>query len=112
MLEQPGLSLEEYKQILEEDYKTSYKMFKEFLTIEKYKEEVLESEEFNITDEEAEVKLDIDLQQMGTTLEEYKQLILENPEVTYEEVLQHYKKEMFQEYLIEELRQNADIKYM
>ena len=109
LLGQQGMTLEDYKDQLEQQgisYEENLQKFKEQFIIEEYQNKALEGEDFNATEEEAEEYYNL-----------YKQ---QNPENTpaYEEIkdqiidyLQQQKRQEAINSLVQVLREDADIKY-
>ncbi len=113
LLQQQGMTLEDYKQQLQQmgqTYEEALQSFKESIAFENYLEAALEEKDYDIPDEEAEAEIETLLLQYDMTLDELIQQ-LSQMGMTYEEYVQDYKKGIAREYLTDELKEQADIEY-
>jgi len=106
---QQNLTLEKYKQQLEQQgisYEEQLQNYKEQLTLLNYLDDVLEGENINVTEEEAENYYDWSKQQSEEELPPYEEV--ESQIINY---LQQQKQEEAIKSLVQELRKDADIEY-
>jgi len=106
---QQNLTLEKYKQQLEQQgisYEEYLQNYKEQLTLLNYLDDVLEGENINVTEEEAENYYDWSKQQSEEELPPYEEV--ESQIINY---LQQQKQEEAIKSLVQELRKDADIEY-
>lgn len=114
LLQQQGMTLDDYKQQLAQqgmNYEESLQNFKEDLAIQNYVEAALKEREFEGLRDEAESELESMLQLYNMSKDELTQQLAQMG-MTYEDFLQDIKKDIAQEYLIEELRTQAEIEYL
>lgn len=112
-LSQQNQTVDAYKQYLQQQgisYQNHLENYSEQLSIQHYQEDVLQTKEYNISDQETETNLENYLAEQNITLEDYKHY-LQQQDINYEEKLQLYKEALQQRLLIESLREEADIKY-
>jgi parvulin-like peptidyl-prolyl isomerase len=106
-------TLDEYKQYIErqgDSYDEKLESYKDQIALQKYLEDAVNQEKYDITDKEAEQDLQNLLMEQNKTLDEYKEYLAEQG-YSYEEQLQNYKIGLKRQALIEDLKVDAVIKY-
>ncbi|MEF8848798.1 MAG: hypothetical protein V5A68_06660 [Candidatus Thermoplasmatota archaeon] len=110
LLKQQNLTLEDYKQQLEQQgrsYEQQLQKYKEQLARQNYIDDEIKKEEFNITDEQAKAELENMFENNASTLEDYKKLLEKEYQMSYEQ----FKRGLKEQLLIQDLRDKADISY-
>ncbi len=113
ILQQQGMTLEVYKQQLEQQgisYEEVLQDYKKGLAQQNYLDDALEEKHFP-SNETAEEEIETMLEEAEMTWEDLE-LQLPQMGMTYEEFLYEIKRDLAQKNLIEELKEDAHIEYM
>ena len=111
ILLQYNLTMEELTQQLQQSgmtYEDYFQSVKENLATQNSLSEAVE--EYDVSDDEAEQQITMMLQQYNMTQEEFTQQ-LQQSGMTYKGYIDQIKQQIVQDYLLEDLKQEADIEY-